>query len=302
MSVTAIKKVISSGVGRKMLFASKHSPSMLLGAGVVGFVGTVVLAIQATGKLEGIVKDAEDKSAAINEDEELSDKDRVKAQKKLKVRTCVKVARTYAPTVGLGILSIVAIGQGHAIQLRRLGGVSAAYATIDQSYREYRKRVIEELGDEQDAKFRHGLVEKEVIVDEGPEGPVFEKRLRVPEDQKLTGYAKCFAKGESSQWQNTKDRNTNRLFVRANQSYANDLLNARGYLFLSEVYKMLGFEETQASRVVGWVKGSKNGDSHVDFGLFRNGYKGEQFMTGEIDEIWLDFNVDGPILSALDKW
>jgi hypothetical protein len=75
------------------------------------------------------------------------------------------------------------------------------------------------------------------------------------------------------------------------------LLQGRGYVFLNDVFDMLGLERTPAGQIVGWLKGSKGGDGYIDFGVFRddNAYMGMQFVTGNERSVLLDFNVDGPI-------
>ena len=88
------------------------------------------------------------------------------------------------------------------------------------------------------------------------------------------------------------------MFLRAQQQYANDLLVARGHLFLNEVYDMLGIERTKAGQVVGWIYDPKNpnGDNYIDFGIYDvNKAKNRDFVNGYEPVILLDFNVDGNI-------
>lgn len=60
---------------------------------------------------------------------------------------------------------------------------------------------------------------------------------------------------ENPNW--TDDTLRNIMFLKAQQQYANDILHAQGYLFLSDVYKALGFDETEESRHLGWLQGDK---------------------------------------------
>jgi hypothetical protein len=299
MNLTAVKNVVTSSLGRKLLLTQKHSPVLLVGLGISGFVGTVVLAVKASLKMEGIVKDTEDKLAAIDSDESLSESDQKKARKKVQVQTFVKICKLYAPTFGVGIVSIGALTGGHIIQFRRLSGLSAAYAAVDQGFREYRKRVVNELGADKDAEYRYGLVEQEIFVREDENGkPIIEKMMRVNPDAKMEMYAKRFEKGNVN-WSDR--RQDNQTFISAQQNYANERLESQGYLFLSDVYVALGFKETSASRLVGWVKGHPNSDGHVDFGLFsKDTFAGIQFINGETSSIVLDFNVDGEVWHLLE--
>ena len=59
MNLNTIKTVITSKLGRQVLTVQKHSPALLFGAGVVGIVGTVVLASRATLKLEEVLEKAQ---------------------------------------------------------------------------------------------------------------------------------------------------------------------------------------------------------------------------------------------------
>jgi hypothetical protein len=88
------------------------------------------------------------------------------------------------------------------------------------------------------------------------------------------------------------------MFIRSQQNYANDLLNARGHVFLNEVYDMLGIERTSAGAVVGWVRG--NGDNEIDFGVLNDLHSGQRFINGDERSVLLDFNVDGVVYDLIE--
>lgn len=108
----------------------------------------------------------------------------------------------------------------------------------------------------------------------------------------------------------TKDPEYNLAFLQSKQNYCNDLLKSRansstiktGYLFLNEVYDMLGIPRTKEGAVVGWVYNEEKpiGDNFVDFGLFRlNDERNSDFINGFKNTVILDFNVDGNILGYI---
>lgn len=99
----------------------------------------------------------------------------------------------------------------------------------------------------------------------------------------------------------TNDSEYNFMYLKIQQQYANDRLRVRGYLFLNDVYEMLGMPRTKAGQVVGWVYNEKNprGDNYIDFGLYNLG--NENFVNGYERSILLDFNVDGNILDKLEE-
>jgi hypothetical protein len=110
----------------------------------------------------------------------------------------------------------------------------------------------------------------------------------------ISPYA-CFFNEDSVAW--TKNPECNKMFLRQQQNYANEKLRQRGYLFLNEVYDMLGIPRTKAGQCIGWIYDEKNpiGDNYVDFGIYDRIHN-QSFVNGYEDSVLLDFNVDGNIL------
>ncbi len=95
-----------------------------------------------------------------------------------------------------------------------------------------------------------------------------------------------------------------KFFLVQQQNYANDLLKARGHLFLNEVYDLIGARRTKAGAQVGWIYDPEHdhlgGDGFVDFGMFDiDKPKARDFVNGYEKVIILDFNVDGVILDHI---
>lgn len=97
----------------------------------------------------------------------------------------------------------------------------------------------------------------------------------------------------------TEDPERNKYFLLMQQSYANELLKTRKYLFLNDVYDMLGIPRTKAGQVVGWIYDENNpiGDNFVNFGLYAE--HNAKFINGYEKSVLLDFNVDGEIISRI---
>lgn len=109
-------------------------------------------------------------------------------------------------------------------------------------------------------------------------------------------YARFFNESCAS-W--TKDSEANLMFLKLQQAFANDVLKTRGYVFLNEVYDMLGIARTKAGQLVGWAYDTENpiGDNYVDFGIFNQ--HNEDFINGIERSALLDFNVDGVIFDKV---
>lgn len=102
----------------------------------------------------------------------------------------------------------------------------------------------------------------------------------------------------------TKNPEYNLTFLKMQQNYANEILKTRGYIFLNEVYDLLGIPNTEAGAIVGWIYNEEDpiGDNFVDFGIFDvTSIQNRDFINGYARTVVLDFNVDGNIKKILDQ-
>lgn len=296
----------------------KHSPEILIISGVVGTVVTTVLACKATTKLDTILDEAKEKIDTIHdahdhkmfnvkkEDGTIVNKYTPEDQKKdltiVYTQTGVKLAKLYAPAIIMGTLSITSILAGHNILRQRYVATAAAYAAVDKGFKEYRGRVIERFGEELDKELRYNIRSKEVeeiVVNEDGTETVVKKHVDVFNPSDASIYARMYDDGCTG-WE--KDPELNLMFLNAQQCQANDILKTKGYLFLNEVYDMLGIPRSKAGQVVGWIydKECPNGDNFVDFGIYNiHNEKARDFVNGYERNILLDFNVDGNILDLI---
>ena len=287
------------------LKAIKHSPEILAGVGVVGVVGSLVMACKATTKLSDILENSKEQLDKIKEvaadpayEEKYSQDDAKKDTTITYVQTAMKVTKLYAPSVILCAGSLGCLLASNNILKKRNAALSAAYMTVDKSFKEYRKRVADRFGEEVEKEIRYNIKAEEITkVDEnGNEVTETVKVMDGTDDpNSYSDYARFFDESCAA-WQN--DAEYNLTFLKAQQQYANDLLKARGRLFLNEVYRMLGIDETKAGQVVGWVYNPDNptGDNFVDFGIYNmQRERVRAFVNGYEPNILLDFNVDGVI-------
>lgn len=305
----SIPNNLSRTFGKMGLKLKKHGPEIMVIGGVIGVVGSTVLACKATTKLSGILEESKENVDQIKDyveengySEKYSEEDYRKDLTITYTKTAVKVAKIYAPAVILGTLSITSILAGHNITRKRNLALSAAYVAIDKSFKEYRARVVERFGEKLDKELRYNIKqgESEEIVrnDEGGE-EVVKTATEYADPNTYSEYARFFDDGCLG-W--TKDPEANLTFLKQQQNYANDKLKMKGFLFLNDVYNMLGIQPTKAGQIVGWIYDEKNpiGDNFVDFGIYDiNRPKNRDFVNGYERVILLDFNVDGNILDMI---
>lgn len=301
-----IEKVSRSvhAVGFKV---KKHSPEVLVVAGVVGIVTSTVMACKATTKVSSIVDEAKDTIDSIHDAVEnhkhTSDGEEYTqeiANKDLAIvytQTAVKFIKLYGPSVAIGVASIGCMIGSNQILRKRNVALAAAFTAVDTSFKEYRERLIDRFGKDLDRELRFGIKAKEVeetVIDENGNEKKVTKTVEVVDPNVSHDlYSIVWCEGNAG-W--TKSAELNKFFLVQQQNAANDKLRLNGVLTLNEVYEMLGAQKTSYGQFAGWVytEDSSIGDNYVDFGIFNlNDDKACDFVNGYERSIILDFNCIG---------
>ena len=292
--------------GKAEFTIKKNSPEILLGAGIVGFVGTIVLACRATCRADEVLEFHRRKIKDIEDAKEIADADpegemsydieiyrQDKAIRYLK--TTGNLAKLYAPTVAVGALSLACILTSRNIMQKRYLGVVAAYNGLSAAFEEYRKRVRDEYGEGLDKHFRYGTTYEEL--------PVYDengKKTKEKEQVEKTETGMVMQTDDSCRFFDSSNPNWDKnpafsmMWLRGQQNILNDILHTRGHVFLNEVYDALGFPHTPQGAVLGWIDGE--GDNCIDFGLYdQNKENVRRFVNGVDNVIMLEFNHDGVI-------
>lgn len=305
MKKTKISNNITRSLHKVGFKIKKHSPEILAVVGVVGVGATVVTACVATTKLSDILDETTDTIEKINETvanpdfaDKYSEEDATKDKVIVYTQTSVKIAKLYAPSVILGVASVGCFLTSHNILRKRNIALAAAYATVDKGFKEYRSRVVERFGEALDQELRFNVKAKEfeeVVINEKGEEEIVKKTVSVVDPNTYSDYARFFDEACPG-W--SKDPEYNLTFLKRQQNFANEKLQTNGFLFLNDVYEMIGIPKTKAGQIVGWIYDEKNpiGDNFVDFGIYDvNNEAKRDFVNGYERSILLDFNVDGNI-------
>lgn len=292
--------------GKAEFTIKKNSPEILLGAGIVGFVGTIVLACRATCRADEVLEFHRRKIKDIEDAKEIADADpegemsydieiyrQDKAIRYLK--TTGSLAKLYAPTIAVGTLSLACILTSRNIMQKRYLGVVAAYNGLSAAFEEYRKRVRDEYGEDLDKHFRYGTTYDELPVydENGKKTKEKEKVEKTETGMVVPNDDTCrFFDSSNPNWD--KNPTFSMMWLRGQQNILNDILHTRGHVFLNEVYDVLGFPHTPQGAVLGWIDGE--GDNCIDFGLYDpNKESVRRFVNGVDNVIMLEFNHDGVI-------
>lgn len=316
MKKITMPQSITRNLSKIKFGAVKASPELLLISGAASIIGGTILACKATTKLEEVTEPEREQIADVHnaienpetvnlkDGETYTEKDATKDLFKLYARSAVKVTKLYLPAIAMTGFGLACMFGSHRILTKRNAALAAAYASVDKAFKGYRGRVVERLGKEMDHELLYDIktktFEETEINEKGKEKTVKKNLDCVSGDPTTYSEFARFFDSSSREW--IDDREYNLSFLINMQRRANDLLKTNGYLFLNDVYKMLGFQPSKAGQIVGWrysaddAEIGENQDNEVDFGIFEaRREKNRDFVNGYEDVILLDFNVDGNI-------
>lgn len=305
-----MKNNLSRTINKVAFKVKKYSPEICVVLGVAGMVTSAVMACKATLKVNDILEETKQTVDSIKEVKEKADElpegvtySEEDSKKDLTIAYCktgVKLAKLYAPSVILGTLSIGSIVASNVIMKKRNVALAATCTAVTQSFKDYRERVVEKFGEEVDKKLKYGIkaveIEKEITDEDGNTRMVKETKEVVTDKGILEGYSE-FAKffdELSDYWEDDPDYNL--MFLRRVEDEANRMLEHEGFLFLNDVYGMLGIPKTRGGQVYGWIY-DKDVEHKIDFGIYDiNRLSNRKFVNGYESAILLDFhNLDGNI-------
>lgn len=310
---TEIVNKVSRSLHKVGFKFKKHSPEILVVAGVAGIVTSTVMACKATTKVNDIIDEAKEtidkihdsvgKGLHTSDGEEYTEEVANKDLTIVYAQTGLKFVKLYGPAVALGVASIgCMIGSNHILRKRNVA-LAAAFKAVDTSFKEYRGRLIDRFGKDLDRELRFGIKAKEVeerVVDKnGNETTVTKTVETIDPNVSHSIYSVVWCEG-STGW--TRNAELNKVFLIQQQNYANDKLKMNGILTLNEVYDMVGAPRTAYGQIAGWVwtEDSSIGDNYVDFGIFDiYNDKACDFVNLREKSIVLDFNCIGNILDHI---
>lgn len=191
-----------------MKLVQKNSSTILTCIGAAGVIATAVLTGRATIKAVRIVDESETHS------------------KKEIVKT---VWKEYIPAAGIGIATIACIFGANTLNKRQQAALMSAYALLDQTYKEYKSKVKDVLGEEAEQKVEDAIAEEKV-----PD--------ICPSDGKLLFYEPNYGQGFERTMLEVQDAE-----YRLNQKFA-----VEGEASLNDFFELLGLNKTDTGDMIGW--------------------------------------------------
>lgn len=212
------------------LFAKRNAPLFLTCLGSMGVVATTITAVKATPKALQLIEEAKTE----------------KGETLTKWETVKVAAPKYIPTVLMGTATLACIFGANALNKRQQASLISAYALLDESYKKYRRKVVELYGEE---------THKEIV-----DALAIEKAKEVGITAESICMNTCLTSDEAcgdpvlfyDEWSHRYFESTIEQVIAA-QYHINRNLVLRGYVTLNELYEFLGLESTDYGNTVGWT-------------------------------------------------
>ena len=203
----------------------KQSPIIFAVVGSIGVIGTAVMAVKATPKALELIEEARGED---NQHDPLTTRGIIFATWKC-----------YIPSAAIGLATIGCIFGSTVLSQRQVKAISSAYILLDQTFREYKRKVKELYGENADHE-----VKQEIIKD------IYDDSAIKPEGEKIVfyeeHYGKLFERTMIEVLQAEYD--LNRRFALDGEASINDLMD------------LLGLEHVEFGNCIGWLS-----DSNYDF-------------------------------------
>ena len=211
-----MKEIISQTAKNLGGVISKNSPTILTGLGVGGLATTAVLTGTATVKAVRLVDEINQENSQSEYAHRLTKKEIIGLSWKF-----------YIPAIAMGILTGTCIIGSNSINQRRNAALSALYSLSETAFREYKEKVVEEIGKNKELKIRDNVMQDKIT-----NNPVGDKTVFV------TGYGDvlCYDKLSDRYFKSSPEKIRQQVLA-----FSYDLISEE-WLDLNELYYMMGLE------------------------------------------------------------
>lgn len=302
----AIVKGFVGGVRVAKKIVGDNAPEILFVAGVVGVVGSVVLACKATLDVEKDIDKKDERMADVQKkiekqraeglEEEALEELKQQLEAGVTYHFYVDLVKRFGLAAVLLLISLGMLGGSHYIMSAKAANYLALAVSTAEASKMYQQRVIDDQGMDKHLEYLTGMKATEEMVEavlEDEEKPRTVKKFVSESYPDFEMTASAFAKPflPTNAMYDTCDPAGPLKFVWIIEKQMNRKLKSKGYVFLNEVYEALNIEQTQMGNEFGW-KYERDGsnDGHIDIVAVPCDYLDEfgQRHTAYM----LDFNVD----------
>ena len=252
-----MKDAIISGFNKFTNGMSKHSPLILSGLAICGFITTVVLAVKATPKALNEIE--------LEKDYRAEETGEMPENIELKPKDIVKITwKNYIPAAITGAATIGCIVGSEAISSRRLGSLANLYSVTTAAFDEYKHKVVEKFGENKHKEIRDEIAKDKIIKNDiSDKNPVI-----ITGDGEMLCYDSY-----SGRYFKSDIEKIRRLENKMNKKLIHDNI-----VSLNDVYYELGLPNIKVGYDIGW-----NAHNMIEFAF------SSHLKDGEIPVLVIDY-------------
>lgn len=222
------------------LFVRKNASTILTCIGGAGVIATSVLAVRATPKALMMLENAKEE----------------KGESLTKMEVVKTAGPAYIPAVLVGMSTIACIFGANALNQQRQAALMSAYALLDNTYQQYKSKVIDLYGEEADLRVREDMAKDKYTGDNG-----------LP-----NGDAILFYDEFSERYFNTTMADMLKAEYEVNKKLSNF-----GEVCLNEFYELVGLIKVDYGDYLGW----STVDLYEMYGERRVNFHHEKFILDD---------------------
>lgn len=280
-------KTIAKAAGNLSIWWLKNGHKVLVVGGEVGAGVGAIFAGYGGWKARSRLQEAALEMDKVTNNENISGEEKDRRLKKIRDKAFADICKCFAPAVVTEVLSLVSIGVGYSKLSKKHAALAVAFTSLEETYRNYRQRVADKIGAEEERNLALGQHLEEVV---GEDGNVSYKA--VVDGPNLSCYAVLFDE-YCPNWK--PDVRENLLFLSGLERAHNADFLAKGHFMLYKTHEDIGLNQTPFTICgAGWSV--KRGDKCISYGLEKYlDPNSPDFMNHGDPNIWIEPNVCGCI-------
>ena len=203
----------------------KRSPEILIAVGILGMIGSTVMAVKATPKAIEVIEN----NTKLDENGNKQEPTNIE-----KVKLCWKL---YLPTVISASVSIACIVGSNSVNAKRNAALATAYTLSETALRDYTEKVVETIGEKKEQEIKDAVAKDK-----------FDKNIEKSRDVIITGPGKMKCYDIFFDRYFESDVNSIKRAV----AELNRRMNYENYISANDYFDELGIKECPMGSLLGW--------------------------------------------------
>lgn len=278
----------------------KHAPEICIAAGTAGMLTGATIACVKTYKKAHKITEQHEAEVDCVKNEELEEKEESRELTKVCVHTAFKFVKLYSIPFAIELASGTLILLGTGMFKKRLASTSLLAASLGSTLLNYREKVADKIGAEEEEKLYFGIQEEEnveKIVDENGKT----KKLKSTKNTDAVPADKFVIKIDRdwALWNENRELVVHKIMMMRNA--AQTVFETYGWYSFNQLCRHLGLPEKECpeGQIITWIYDKELPEDQNQILFLDFDKQKELFLSGKQDYILLNPNFDGPYINMI---